>query len=81
MGKRCAFGLLGFALGAVIVLLLFTIRRPHYLSVATSAATAFCISCSALVTWVAERKGKVKSIAELRRPPTLFSRTTPPRSS
>lgn len=77
MGKRAAYGLLGFALGAVIVAILFSIRRPHHWNTAASTAIAFCVSCAAFVTWVAERKGKVKSIAELQRPLTLFPRSTP----
>jgi hypothetical protein len=81
VGKRCAYGLLGFVLGAVIVSILFAIRRPHSRSAATSTAIAFCVSCAAFATGVAERKGKVKSIAELHRPLTLFPRSTPPHSS
>lgn len=81
MGKRAGYGLLGFALGAEIVLLIFGIRRPHNWGFAMSAAIPFCVSCATLITWLAERKGKVKSITELRRPLTLFPRSTPPRSS
>ena len=72
MGKRLTYGLLGFALGALMVAAILAIRRPHHLGFAASPAIAFCIACGALVTYIAERRGKVKSMKEIDRPPTLF---------
>jgi hypothetical protein len=78
MGKRIACGLLGCALGALIGLAIFSIRRPHNLGFAMSPAIALCMSCGTIVIWIAERKGKVKSMEELHRPLTLFPRSNGP---
>ncbi len=80
MGKRCAYGLLGFAFGALILGALYAFRRPHW-GFFMSPALAFCISCGAIVTSIAERKDKVKSIEELHRPLTLFPRSADTHSS
>ncbi|MGP0073138.1 MAG: hypothetical protein ACLPWF_14550 [Bryobacteraceae bacterium] len=81
MGKRIAYGLLGCAFGALIELLIFSIRTPRHWGFAMSPAIALCISCGTIVIWIAERKGKVKSIQELHRPLTLFPRSTDPHPS
>jgi energy-coupling factor transporter transmembrane protein EcfT len=81
MGKRIAYGLLGFAFGALIVTALFAIRSPHHWGFAITPAIALCISCGTVVTWMAERNGKVKSIEELHRPLKLFPRATDGHSS
>jgi hypothetical protein len=81
MGKRSTYFLLGFAFGALLVLAISAIRRPRYWGFAISPAIAFCISCGTIVTSIAERKGKVKSIGELRHPLTLFPHRDGPHSS
>ena len=80
MGKRIAVALLGIAVGALIFLAISVIRRPHHWEFVISPAMALCIACGAVATLIAERKGKVKTVAELERPLTLFPRSSPPES-
>jgi hypothetical protein len=73
MGKRSAYSLLGFALGALVELLaVLVIRRPHHWESAMIGAVDLGFAGAVLITYIAERKGKVKSIEELHRPLTLF---------
>jgi hypothetical protein len=72
MGRRIAYGLLGVAIGLLINWAIDAVRRPH--DWFPPATVGPCLGCAALVVWIAERKGKVKSIEELHRPLTLFPR-------
>jgi hypothetical protein len=74
MGRRIAYGLLGVAIGVVFCSALALIRRPHNWESAVRADFGLCISCGGITVWIAERKGKLKSIEELHRPLTLFPR-------
>jgi hypothetical protein len=72
MGRRIAYALLGVAIGLLINLAIDAVRRPH--DWFPSGMIGLCLGCAALVVWIAERKGKVKTIDELHRPLTLFPR-------
>jgi hypothetical protein len=74
MGKRLAYFLPGFAIGLLILSVIWAIRKPHHWGAAFSLAIPLSISCGTWTTYIAERKGKVKSVEELRRPLTLFPR-------
>jgi hypothetical protein len=76
MGKRTIYYSFGFALGALTeVLAMLVIRRPHHWEYVVSGAMSLGSVFGVCVTYIAERKGKVKSIEELHRPLTLFPRT------
>jgi hypothetical protein len=75
MGRRWKYGLPGVAIGLLILSVLFAIRRPHHWQYEILPAVTICLSCGNLATYIAERKGKVKSIEELHRPLTLFPRS------
>lgn len=69
MGRRLANMLVGFAIGLVFFLTLeIALHKPFALEPALVGA----FSCGTLSVWIAERKGKVKSIEEINRPLTLF---------
>jgi hypothetical protein len=74
MGRRIAYGLLGVAIGVVICSALHLIRRPHDREAALRADFGPCIVRGTLAVYIAERRGKVKTIEELHRPLTLFPR-------
>jgi hypothetical protein len=75
MGRRWIYGLPGVAIGLLIVSAIFAIRRPHHGQFEILPVVNTCLGCANLATYIAERKGKVKSIEELHRPLTLFPRT------
>ena len=68
MRRRLAYTLLGISIGLVIA---WGIRSAVGKSLRT-ADIVIAIACGALAVSIAERKGKVKSIEELKRPTTLF---------
>jgi hypothetical protein len=72
MGRRIAYGLLGVAIGLLITLAIDAVRTPH--AWAPPGTVGICLGCAAIVVGIAQRKGKVKSIEEILRPPTLFPR-------
>jgi hypothetical protein len=81
MGKRLMYGLPGNAIGLLIASAMFAIRRPLNWQFEILPVIAICLSFGNLAIYIAERKGKVKSIKELHRPLTLFPRTSDPPSS
>jgi hypothetical protein len=70
MGKRIAFGLVGYGVGWLpfVVLWAFTGKFRY------ASALWLGVACSNFFLYIAERKGKLKSIGELDRPLTLFPR-------
>jgi len=73
MGKRLAFGLVGYGVGSLILLVLWTFTGKFQILPLFVLGNSF----SALFVYWAERKGKLKSIEELNRPLTLFPRDLP----
>jgi hypothetical protein len=68
MGKRYAYGLLGMALGGLVGSI------PWALTGKPSPFVALGVAGASLAIFLAERKGKLKSIEEINRPITLFPR-------
>jgi hypothetical protein len=72
MGKRAAYLLGGYGIGSLIMLALWGITGKFQILFLFVLGNSFGV----LLTYRAERKGKVKSIEELNRPLTLFPRDT-----
>jgi len=68
MGKRLAYTLLGISIGLVITWGIRTAVGKRF----DTGGIVIAIACGVLAVSIAERKGKVKSIEELKRPATLF---------
>lgn len=77
MGKRLAYGLAGYAggigLGIGIALVLGKNHIGQFLNAHSVALMALGLGGSTIATYVAQKRGKVKSIDEIKRPLTLFS--------
>jgi hypothetical protein len=70
MGKRLAYTLLGIGIGLTIA---WGIQSAIGKRIEIGGiSTVIGVACGALAVSIAERKGKVKSIEELKRPATLF---------
>ena len=74
MGRRFAYWLLGFALGACLFALALLIFPKHVRDSFDLWITFFNVGncCGLSIVGLAERRGKVQSGAELRKPLTLF---------
>jgi hypothetical protein len=65
------YGLPGIAIGLLIASAIFAIRRPHHWQFEILPVVTICLSFGNLAIYIAERKGKVESIGEIRSPDPL----------
>jgi hypothetical protein len=70
MGKRIAYGLVGYSIGSLILLVFWAFTGKFKILSLLTLGNSF----GAFFVYWAERKGKVKSIEEINRPLTLFPR-------